>query len=77
MFAGDISFSGPVQYYARHGCHTYNDSFSQVAADIRGADFAVGNLESPFVTKEMLAERYQGKKSVYLDADVESASSLR
>ncbi len=77
LFAGDISFSGPLKYYVEHKYHTYNDSFIEVAPFIREADISVGNLESPFVSKDVYRHMYKGKKSVILDASPSSAPALR
>ncbi len=49
----------------------------KVAGIIRHADIAVGNLESPFVTKTMLRDRFNGKKRVFLEADPRSAIALK
>ncbi|XP_022782650.1 uncharacterized protein LOC111323536 [Stylophora pistillata] len=76
MFVGDISFSDPVRYYVEHGYHSYNDSFNDVAPYIREADISVGNLESPFVTQEMLDDPYKMEKSVSLYASPQAASAL-
>ena len=78
VFAGDISFYGPVRYYVQHGYHSYNDTFRRIAPYIREADVAVVNFESPFVTKEMLHQKdKKGSHAIFLNADAESASSLR
>ena len=77
MFVGDISFSDPVRYYVEHGYHSYNDSFNDVAPYIREADISVGNLESSFVTQEMLDDPYKMEKSVSLYASPQAASALR
>ena len=79
VFAGDISFYGSVRYYVQHGYHSYNDTFRRIAPYIKEADIAVVNFESPLVTKEMLRQKAKkgGMKPVFLNADAESASSLR
>ena len=77
LFVGDISFSGPVKYYVEHDYHTYNDLFNEVAPYVREADISVGNLESPFVSKDVYPHIYKGKKSVILDASPKAATSLR
>ncbi|XP_078372089.1 capsule biosynthesis protein CapA-like [Oculina patagonica] len=75
LFAGDISFSGPVKYYVEHNYHSYNDSFSDVATLIREADIAVANLESPFVSEDVYP--YQDKeKVVILDSSPKAVSAL-
>ena len=77
LFVGDISFSGPIKYYVEHKYHTYNDSFNNVATYIREADISVGNLESPFVSKDVYRDMYKGKKSIILDASPNAAPALR
>lgn len=76
LFVGDISFSGPTKYYVEHGYCTYNDSFNEVGQYIREADISVGNLESPFVDKNVYRHKYKGLKSVILDASPKAAPSL-
>ena len=49
----------------------------EVAGIIKGADIAVGNLQSPFVTKTMLRDRLNDRTRVFLDADPPSASALK
>ena len=77
LFVGDIAFSGPVKYYVEHGYHTYNDSFNDVASHIREANISVANLESPFVSKDVYRYKYEGRKSVILDASPNAAPALR
>ena len=77
LFVGDISFSSPVKYYVEHKYHTYNDSFNDVARYIREADISVGNLESPFVSKDVYRHMYKGKKTVILEASPKAAPALR
>ena len=74
---GDISFSGPVKYYVEHKYHTYNDSFNDVTRYIREADISVGNLESPFVSKNVYRHMYNGKKLMILEASPKAAKALR
>ena len=74
---GDVSFSGPVKYYVEHECHTYNESFNEVAPYIRQADISIANLESPFVSKEMYGYKFKGKKTAILDASPNAAPALR
>ena len=50
---------------------------ARVAGPIRKADIAVGNLESPYVTKTMMKDNYKGKKDVFIDAHPDSAAALR
>ncbi|KAL9967849.1 hypothetical protein ACROYT_G026147 [Oculina patagonica] len=76
LFVGDISFSGPTKYYVEHKYHTYNDSFNEVAPYIREA-ISVGNLESPFVNKDVYRHMYKGKKTVILEASPKAAPALR
>ncbi|KAJ7355054.1 hypothetical protein OS493_028269 [Desmophyllum pertusum] len=78
LFVGDISFSGPVKYYVEHKYHTYNDSFNDVAPYIREADISVGNLETPFVDKDVYRQMhmYTRKKNVLLDANTTAAPAL-
>ena len=76
LFAGDISFSGPVGYYVKHNYHSYDDSFNEVAPFIRKADIAVGNLESPFVNEDVHDSKFKGAKSVLLDSRPEAVSAL-
>jgi hypothetical protein len=49
----------------------------KVARIIREADIAVGNLESPFVSKTMLKDRANGLKRIFLDAEPCSAIALK
>ncbi|KAL9967844.1 hypothetical protein ACROYT_G026142 [Oculina patagonica] len=77
LFVGDISFSVPIKYYVEHKYHTYNDSFNEVAPYIREADISVGNLESPFVNKDVYRHMYKEKKSVLLQASPKAAPALR
>ena len=50
----------------------------KVAEIIREADIAVGNLESPLVTKKMLRDmvKLDGKKA-FLDADHHCVSAIK
>jgi hypothetical protein len=77
IFVGDISFSRCVKKYVDHGCNNYNDTMEKVAGIIREADIAVGNLESPFVTKMMLKDKFKGRKEIFLHADHRSAAALQ
>jgi len=77
LFAGDISFSGPVKYHVDHNYHSYNDTFDEVAPFIRKADISVANLESPFVNEDMYSYKFTGGKPVILDASPKAVSSLR
>ena len=76
LFVGDVSFSTPVKYYVKHGYHTYNDSFNEVAPYIRNADISVANLESPFVSKDTYRFKLK-EKFVVLDASADAATALR
>ncbi|KAL9967851.1 hypothetical protein ACROYT_G026149 [Oculina patagonica] len=77
LFVGDISFSGPVKYYVEHKYHTYNDSFNEVAPYIREADISVGNLECPFVSKDVYPYKFKGEKRlIILDSSPKAASAL-
>ena len=77
LFAGDISFSGPVKYHVQQNHHSYNDSFNEVAPFVREADISVANLESPFVSKDVYAYKFKGEKIVLLDSSPEAVSGLR
>ena len=79
LFVGDISFSGPVKYYVERNYHTYNDSFNEVAPYIREADISVGNLECPFVSKDVYPYKFKGEKHrlIILDSSPKAASALR
>jgi hypothetical protein len=77
IFVGDINLGDCVRYYVNHGYNNYNDTMVKVAGIIRHADIAVGNLESPFVTKTMLRDRFNGRKRVFLEADPRSAIALK
>ena len=76
IFVGDVSFDGVVRYYVNHGYNNYNDTMEKVAEIIREADIAVGNLESPFVTKSMQKDRLKGKV-IFLDADHRCVSAIQ
>ncbi|XP_068716608.1 capsule biosynthesis protein CapA-like isoform X2 [Montipora foliosa] len=76
LFVGDISFAAVTKYYVEHGYCTYNDSFKDVATYIREADVSIGNLESPFVGKNVYPHIYKGRKFVILDASPSAASAL-
>jgi len=52
-FVGDIHLGGVVQYQNKHGYCTYNETFQHVAKYLRESDLAVGNLEAPFIRKDM------------------------
>ena len=77
LFAGDISFSGPVKYHVDRNHHSYNDLFNEVAPFIREAHISVANLESPFVSKDVYRYKYKGGKMVILDSSPEAVSALR
>jgi len=78
LFVGDISFSGPVKYYVERKYHTYNDTFQEVAPYIRRADISIGNLECPFVDKEVYPHKFKDKKRfIILDSSPQAASALR
>ncbi|CAB4003863.1 Hypothetical predicted protein, partial [Paramuricea clavata] len=77
IFVGDISFGRCVRKYVDHGYNNYNDTMVKVAGIIRDADIAVGNLESPFVTKAMQKDRFSGRKRYFLHADHRSATALQ
>ena len=81
IFVGDISFNGCVKKYVDQGYISYtmvhNDSMVKVAKIIREADIAVGNLESPFVSKSMQKNRFSGIKRIRMYSDVGSASALQ
>ena len=52
IFTGDISFDGPVKYFAEvaNSCD-YSMPFSKVREQLLDADLRVGNLESPLVSE--------------------------
>lgn len=78
MFVGDINFDGPVRHYVEKGLSTYNTSFELVAKYIREADYAIGNLESPYGTTEMRNHPvHVPVKSAFLLAHPESVEALR
>ena len=77
IFVGDISFNGCVKKYVDQGYTSYNDTMVKVAKIIREADIAVGNLESPFVSKSMQKNRFSGVKRIRMYSDVGSASALQ
>ncbi|CAB4019818.1 Hypothetical predicted protein, partial [Paramuricea clavata] len=76
IFVGDISFARCVKKYVDHGYNNYNDTMTKIAGIIRESDIAVGNLESPLVTKVMLKYRFNGRKQVFIHADYRSATAL-
>ncbi|XP_078375862.1 capsule biosynthesis protein CapA-like [Oculina patagonica] len=77
LFVGDISFSGPVKYYVERNNYKYNDSFNEVAPYIREADISVGNLEAPFVSKDVYPYKFKGEKRlIFLDSSPKAASAL-
>ena len=65
-FVGDISFSGPVKYYVEHNYHSYNDSFRDVAPFIGEADISVANLESPFVSNDVIVARIRKRRFFWI-----------
>ena len=77
IFVGDVSFDSCIMYYVNHGYNCYNDTMAKVAGPIRKADIAVGNLESPYLTKAMLKDNYKGEKGIFVDAHPDSAAALR
>ena len=77
VFVGDISFDSCIMYYVNLGYNCYNYTMVKVAGLIRKADIAVGNLESPYVTKLMLKDNYKGNKKAFIDAHPDSAAALR
>ncbi|XP_028405176.1 uncharacterized protein LOC114527664 [Dendronephthya gigantea] len=77
IFVGDVSFGSCIMYYVNHGYNYYNDTLVKVAGPIKNADIAVGNLESPYVTKTMMKDSYKGRKNVYINAHPDSAAALR
>ena len=75
---GDVSFAGPVKYYAEHNYHTYEDSFSEVAEYIKDADISVANLECPFVDKKVYRHMFKNKRRLtILYSSPEAAPALR
>ncbi|EDO44155.1 predicted protein, partial [Nematostella vectensis] len=74
-FVGDISFDGIQKIFNNMGMCSYNDSLRSVAPILRQSDLAVGNLESPYGTKNMRKNHFWGKPR--LMADAESVSALR
>ena len=78
LFVGDISFSGPVKYYVERKHHTYNDTFNEVAPYIRQADISIGNLECPFVDKDVYPHKFKDQRRlIILDSSPKAASALR
>ena len=78
LFVGDVSFAGPVKYYAEHNYHTYEDSFSDVAEYIKDADISVANLECPFVDKKVYRHMFKDKRRLtILYSSPEAAPALR
>ena len=50
IFAGDISFDGPVKYFAEvAGTCDYKRPFARIRNELKDADLRVANLESPLV----------------------------
>ncbi|XP_027038259.1 uncharacterized protein LOC113666665 [Pocillopora damicornis] len=77
LFVGDVSFAGPVKYYAEHNFHTYEDSFSEVAEYIKDADISVANLECPFVDKKVYRHMFKDKRRLtILYSSPEAAPAL-
>ena len=59
IFVGDMAFDGAFYYQNKHGYCSYNQSLDLVAPYLRQSDLTIGNLEAPFVIKEM--EKYEQK----------------
>jgi hypothetical protein len=77
IFVGDICFNGCVRKYVDHGYNNYNDTMVKVAGIIREADIAVGNLESPFASKTMLKDRFNGLKGTFMYSVPRSVTALQ
>jgi hypothetical protein len=77
IFVGDICFNGCVEKFVHHGYNDYNDTMVKVAGIIREADIAVGNLESPFATKTMLKDRFNGLKEAFMYSVPRSVAALQ
>lgn len=77
VFAGDISFSDPVRSDVQRNLCSYNDTLIQLSRYIREADIAIGNLESSYVPKKAISDKYRGGKMIFKCAERKTASALR
>lgn len=75
-FVGDVHLGGVFQYQNKHGYCTYNEIFQHVAKYLRESDLAVGNLEAPFIRKDMEKDE-QTDFLPRLRADPGSVESLK
>lgn len=66
IFAGDISFDGPVKYFAEQEktCN-YSSAFSKVRELLKKADLRIGNLESSLLTSPSSNEKAMVGKGVH------------
>ena len=75
-FVGDINLGGPVRYQHIHENCSYNKPFELVSKFLKESDLAIGNLESPFATKDMNKDA-QVQFMPRLRADTDSGEALR
>ena len=78
IFVGDISFDGPVKYFAeqKKTCN-YSDSFAKVKKLLKDADLRIGNLESPLLPPDFHGEPAFEGKSVHNMGSIMATAALK
>ena len=78
IFTGDISFDGPVKYFAEiHKTCDYRGPFDKIKPFLYEADLRIGNLESPLLHKPYGLKPALMGKSVYHYGSVKAVDGLK
>ena len=78
IFVGDITFDGPVKYFAEtENTCGYKAPFELVKKELAKADLRVGNLESPLLKDCSLATAADASKPIHHCAEARSVEGLK
>lgn len=78
IFAGDISFDGPVKYFAEvaRTCN-YTRPFDEIRSELKDADLRVANLESPLMDFSSRKVKLFPSKNIHHQGNDKAAVGLR
>ena len=76
IFTGDVTFDGPVRYYAHRKC-SYNESFDEIKKYLDDGDIRVTNLESPVLKGNLARNELQEDKGIRHVAEERAVKALK
>ena len=78
IFVGDISFDGPVKYFAeKNKTCDYKKPFDKVRRFLAQADLRVANLESPLVPTGKTSDITLGRKTIHHFGSAKAVEGLK